>query len=98
LNAYVRVRFDKLWDADWAEIVYKTDWQSNFCIQTRRGELYLTRELDAEIWFHSSYEGRERGEEPEMFWSAKRGYAPKYAKKRTWKNTRGYYAKKERWY
>ena len=97
LNAYVRVRFDKLWDADWADIEYKTDWQSNFCIRTRRGELYLTRELDAEIWFHSSYEGRQRGEEPERFWSAKRGYEPKYAKKPTWKNTRGY-AKKERWY
>ena len=97
LNAYVRVRFDKLWDAEWADIEYKTDWQSNFCIQTPRGELYLTRELDAEIWFHSSYEGRQRGEEPERFWSAKRGYEPKYAKKPTWKNTRGY-AKKERWY
>ena len=77
LNAYVRVRFDKLWDAKkWAKIEYKENWQSNFCVKTRAGVLYLTKELDAEIWFHSSYEGRGNGELPELYWSAKGGYTP----------------------
>ena len=75
LNAYVRVRFDKLWDAKkWAKIEYKENWQSNFCVKTRAGVLYLTKELDAEVWFHSSEEGRCNGELPELYWSAKGGY------------------------
>ena len=78
VNAYVRVKFEKLWDAYWSEIVYKDpgDWQSNFCVKTRAGVLYLTKEIDAEIWFHSSEEGRSNGELPELYWSAKGGYTP----------------------
>ena len=74
VNAYVRVRFDALWDADWVDIVYKEDWQSNFCIQTPRGELYLTKELDAQVWFQPG--DRTTEETPELFWSAKGGYTP----------------------
>jgi len=78
VNAYVRVKFEKIWDAYWSEIVYKDpgDWQSNFCVKTRAGVLYLTKEIDAEIWFHSSEEGRSNGELPELYWSAKGGYTP----------------------
>ena len=34
VNAYIRVRFDKLWDADWTKIEYKGDWQSNFFLRS----------------------------------------------------------------
>ena len=78
VNAYIRVKFEKLWDAYWSDIVYKDPrgWQSNFCVKTRAGVLYLTKEIDAEIWFHSSEEGRSNGELPELYWSAKGGYTP----------------------
>ena len=48
-NAFIRVDFEPLFAQDWAEIKYKTDWQSNFCIKVPRGQLYLTKEINAKI-------------------------------------------------
>ena len=73
-NAYVRVTFDKLVDQDWVDMPYKQDWQSNFCVPVPQGVLYVTKEIDAEIWFHSMK--RQEGELPELFWSAKGGLTP----------------------
>ena len=90
-NAFVRINFDALENLSWEpEIVPGKD-DTNFCVKVPRGDLSVTLpELDAEIWFHPV----DHDDEPERFWSAKRGY---YAKKQTWKNTRGY-AKQKRWY
>ena len=55
VNAYVRVKFEKLWDAYWSERVQRS-WglaEQTF-VKTRAGVLYLTKEIDAEVWFHSS--------------------------------------------
>ena len=91
-NAFVRINFDALVNLPWnPEIAFDKKRNANFCVKVPRGDLSVTLpELDAEIWFHPV----DHDDEPERFWSAKRGY---YAKKQTWKNTRGY-AKQKRWY
>ena len=82
-NAFVRINFDALVNLPWnPEIAFDKKRNANFCVKVPRGDLSVTLpELDAEIWFHPvDHDG-----DPERFWSAKRGYEPKFAKKRTWK-------------
>ena len=82
-NAFVRINFDALVNLRWnPEIASDENKNTNFCVKVPRGDLSVTlRALDAEIWFHAvDHDG-----DPERFWSAKRGYEPKFAKKRTWK-------------
>ena len=82
-NAFVRINFDALVNLRWnPEIAFDENKNTNFCVKVPRGDLSVTLPaLDAEIWFHPvDHDG-----DPERFWSAKRGYEPKFAKKRTWK-------------
>ena len=82
-NAFVRINFDALVNLPWnPEIAFDKKRNANFCVKVPRGDLSVTLPaLDAEIWFHPvDHDG-----DPERFWSAKRGYEPKFAKKRTWK-------------
>ena len=91
-NAFVRINFDALVNLSWEPDIVTGKDDTSFCVKVPRGDLSITLPaLEAEIWFHAVG----HTSEPERFWSAKRGYAPKYAKK--WKNTLSY-LKKQRLY
>ena len=82
LNAYVRVRFDGIVNLPWYPEIATSKNDTSFCVEVPRGDLSVKlRALDAEIWFHA-LDRWELGipgyqDEPELYWSAKRGFAKK---------------------
>ena len=82
LNAYVRVRYDGIVNLPWYPEIARGKEDASFCVPVPRGDISLRLPaLDAEIWFHA-LDRWELGvpgyqDEPELYWSAKRGYAKK---------------------
>ena len=85
LNAYVRVRFDGIANLPWYPEIRTGKDDTSFCVPVPRGDLSVKLQaLDAEIWFHAldrwelgSIEGYRDQDEPELYWSAKRGFVKK---------------------
>ena len=82
LNAYVRVSYDGIVNLPWYPEIATGKDDTSFCVEVPRGDLSVKlRALDAEIWFHA-LDRWELGipgyqDEPELYWSAKRGFAKK---------------------
>ena len=82
LNAYVRVRFDGIANLPWYPEIRTGKDDTSFCVPVPRGDLSVKLQaLDAEIWFHA-LDRWELGipgyqDEPELYWSAKRGFTKK---------------------
>ena len=82
LNAYVRVRYDGIVNLPWYPEIAPGKEDTSFCVPVPRGDISLRLPaLDAEIWFHA-HDRVELGipgydDEPELYWSAKRGLAKK---------------------
>jgi len=82
LNAYVRVSYDGIVNLPWYPEIATGKDDTSFCVEVPRGDLSVKlRALDAEIWFHAldRWELGTPGyqDEPELYWSAKRGFAKK---------------------
>ena len=82
LNAYVRVSYDGIVNLPWYPEIATGKNDTSFCVEVPRGDLSVKlRALDAEIWFHA-LDRWELGipgyqDEPELYWSAKRGFTKK---------------------
>ena len=82
LNAYVRVSYDGIVNLPWYPEIATGKDDTSFCVEVPRGDLSVKlRALDAEIWFHA-LDRWELGipgyqDEPELYWSAKRGFTKK---------------------
>ena len=82
LNAYVRVSYDGIVNLPWYPEIATSKNDTSFCVEVPRGDLSVKlRALDAEIWFHA-LDRWELGipgyqDEPELYWSAKRGFTKK---------------------
>ena len=82
LNAYVRVSYDGIVNLPWYPEIATGKDDTSFCVEVPRGDLSVKlRALDAKIWFHAldRWELGTPGyqDEPELYWSAKRGFAKK---------------------